>query len=89
MKEGNFYSSQGPKIYDLNINKKGFLIQTSPVNSVILVGYGSISIVKHGESMTETNIVFPEGAESPWVRIIAIDQHGKKAWTNPIWSNDL
>ncbi len=39
--------------------------------------------------MTETNIVLPEGAESPWVRIIAIDQYGKKAWTNPIWSNDL
>ena len=89
LKEGNFYSSQGPKIHDLNINKEGFLIQTSPVNSVILVGYGSISIVRHGESMTETNIVFPEGAESPWVRIIAIDQYGKKAWTNPIWSNDL
>ena len=89
LKEGNFYSSQGPKIHDLNINKEGFSIQTSPVSSVILVGYGSISIVQHGDSMTETNIVFPEGAASSWVRIIAIDQNGKKAWTNPIWSNDL
>ena len=89
LKEGSFYSSQGPKIYDIDINKEELKIKSSPVNSVILVGYGSASLVKHGVLMTETEITFPKGAESPWVRIIIIDEKGKKAWSNPIWTSEL
>jgi hypothetical protein len=89
LKEGSFYSSQGPKIYDIDINSEKLEIKSSPVNSVILVGYGSASLASHGLLMTETEITFPKGAESPWVRIIIIDEKGKKAWSNPIWTDEL
>jgi len=89
LKEGNYYSSQGPKIIDLSITREKLEVETSPVASVILVGYGSASIVKHGNEMKKTVINFPKDAKSPWVRVIVIDQNGKKAWTNPIWTEEL
>jgi len=27
--------------------------------------------------------------QSPWFRVIVIDQAGKRAWTNPIWKDEL
>ena len=89
LKEGNYYSSQGPKIIDLSITRDKLEVETSPVASVILVGYGSASIAKHGNEMKKTVINFPKGAKSPWVRAIVIDQNGKKAWTNPIWTEEF
>tara|TARA_Y100000766_G_scaffold255596_1_gene241784 strand:- start:253 stop:549 length:297 start_codon:yes stop_codon:yes gene_type:complete len=89
LKEGNYYSSQGPKIIDLSITRDKLEVETSPVASVILVGYGSASIVKHGNEMKKTVINFPKDAKSPWVRVIVIDQNGKKAWTNPIWTEEF
>ncbi len=89
LKEGSFYSSQGPKIYDLNIYKERLSIKSSPVNSVILLGNGSSSLVKHDNSMTSTEIKFPKAFKSPWIRIVIVDDNGKKAWSNPIWSVDI
>jgi hypothetical protein len=93
LKEGNFYSSQGPKFFDLSINREELNIETSPISSAILVGYGSVSLASHGDAMVKTKIKFPPGVErtnkTPWVRIVIIDENGRKAWTNPIWTNEL
>ena len=83
------HSIIAPKIIDLSITRDKLEVETSPVASVILVGYGSASIVKHGNEMKKTVINFPKDAKSPWVRVIVIDQNGKKAWTNPIWTEEL
>ncbi len=93
LKEGHFYSSQGPKFFDLSINREGLNLETSPISSAILVGYGSASLASHGDAMVRTKIRFPPGLErtnkTPWVRIVIIDENGRKAWTNPIWTNEI
>ncbi|MGE0237388.1 MAG: hypothetical protein AB7S59_01610 [Parvibaculaceae bacterium] len=27
--------------------------------------------------------------QSPWFRVVVIDQAGKRAWTNPIWKDEI
>ena len=89
LKSGEYYSSQGPKFYDLIIDRNGATIESSPIDTAIVVGYGCASIAVHGQSMTKTRIDFPENASSPWVRIILVDSNGKRAWSNPVWEDEL
>lgn len=85
LKKGNFYSSQGPLINNVDWYDNHVEVQTSPVNTVIVQGQGSRTIADHTDRMTSTKIPLKSVQHSPWHRITIIDNHGKKAWTNPVW----
>ena len=85
LKNGEYFSSQGPNFLNIEIEKTGVLIESSPIETAIVVGFGSSSISVHGHEMKKTEIKFPKHATSPWVRIIIIDKDGKRAWSNPIY----
>lgn len=96
LKAGHFYSSQGPQIHDLTLNGDQLEITCSPVNSISLMGGNSRSDVRTGRNITSATLNISTLAKSwtpitpsPWARIVLIDEAGKRAWTNPIWLDEL
>ena len=96
LKAGSFYSTQGPRIEDLSIDGNELTVVTSPVDNVTVVGGTSRSAGHSGVAITHSTLNLEKLKQgwllrqtSPWIRVIARDAAGKRAWTNPIWLEDL
>ncbi|MGQ0485507.1 MAG: PHP domain-containing protein [Hyphomicrobiales bacterium] len=96
LKRGDYYSSQGPVIHDIALDGTEFNISCSPVNTIVAICGNSRSAGRIGKAITAATIdlkKFEEGwllrDKSPWFRVSIIDQAGKRAWTNPIWWDEL
>lgn len=86
MKQGDFYSSNGPAI--LSIEKEGTLVsvKTGPVKSIAFITYpehGLNVYDKDGKDICEAQYKIHSNTE--YVRIEITDGFGKKAWSNPIY----
>jgi len=49
-----------------------------------LQGQGSAATAHHGESITKISLSLGRFLKGGWVRVTAVDQANKKAWSNPI-----
>lgn len=85
LKRGEHYSSQGPQIRELSVEGEVIEIVTSPADAVIALGRGSRSASQVIPGQTRTRLELGRVAESPWLRVVVMDKHGRRAWTNPIW----
>jgi hypothetical protein len=92
LKQGHHYASQGPIFRDIRMQGKQIEIETSPVDTITVVCGTSRSCVKNGRAITEAAFdlsTLDKGwlleKKSAWFRVTAIDQEGKRAWSNPIW----
>ena len=85
LKNGDFYSSQGPELRDIRIVGNHVEVDSSPVATMIAQGLGSLVRSIHGDSMTLSRLPLEELSASPWIRVTVIDRTGLKAWSNPIW----
>jgi hypothetical protein len=92
LKAGDYYSSQGPQIYELAIDGDELWIACSPVDAIAVVGHNSRSAGRYGRAYSEARIdlaglgkSWTEVKQSPWIRVVLIDRAGRRAWTNPIW----
>lgn len=85
LKDGAFYSSQGPDFRQISWQADSVTVTSSAVVSVIVQGQGSATATVHGHSMTETTVPLGRVNQSPWMRVTVIDAAGKRAWSNPIW----
>ncbi len=84
LKRGWFYSSTGPQIHDLHIDSHTLRIRCSPASSIFVTGKGSRAVYKHGKGMIDAELSL-SSLKSPYCRVTVRDQHGGRAWTNPIW----
>ena len=89
LKNGEFYSSCGPEIYNFYVEDGKAVIDCSPVSKVRL--HSDMHPVRY-EIDDEGNLTHAEfDIENYWagpydyVRISITDKDGKKAWTNPIF----
>ncbi len=96
MIRGNYYSTQGPQIHSVSIDDNIVSVSSSPVNSISLIGGTSRTSTRLGKSicsarldLAELEHSFAPAPPSPWLRLVIIDEHGKRAWTNPIWLDEL
>ncbi len=89
LKEGHFYASQGPELRGIEISGSTVHVESSAVSSVIVQGQGSAARATHGHSMTRTAVDATRCAESPWLRVTVIDAAGRRAWSNPIWRDEI
>ncbi len=92
LKAGHHYSSQGPLLHDIRMDGKLIEIETSPVDTITVVCGNSRSCVKNGRAITSASFdlaTLEKGwrleKPSPWFRVTAIDNAGKRAWSNPVW----
>jgi hypothetical protein len=92
LKAGHHYSSQGPLLHDIRMQGKLIEIETSPVDTITVVCGNSRTCVAHGRAITSASFDLSKlehgwllEKPSPWIRVTAIDNAGKRAWSNPIW----
>lgn len=82
LKEGRYYSSQGPEILDAKIERDHLFVATSPVRSIVLSGHGASSAAEHGENLTQACMPL-RAFENSWFRLTITDHAGKRAWSQP------
>lgn len=85
LKQGHFYSTQGPRIDDIEIIGDHVAVRCSPASRVLVVGQGPLTSQNTGVSITRTRVSLAPLEKSPWLRIVVIDNTGRSAWSNPIW----
>ncbi|MFD1159627.1 PHP domain-containing protein [Roseovarius aestuarii] len=85
LKNGNFYASQGPELYGIEVEGDTVRVECSAAEAVIVQGHGSASFAKHGASMTVAELDLKRLKGSKWLRVTVVDRAGKRAWSNPIW----
>jgi hypothetical protein len=89
LKAGGYYSSTGPVIHDLVIEPGERLhIRCSPANRVFLLG-GPARYQMVGEQGIAEAEFDLSGWEVPYARVVVRDDAGRKAWTNPIWFDEV
>jgi PHP domain len=86
---GRFYSSQGPEIRDIRLTMGAVEVDCSSSSTLIVQGHGTATATLHGESMTTGRLSLERLAGSPWLRVTVVDRAGKRAWSNPIWVEDI
>jgi len=85
LRKGCFYCSMGPKIHDFRVHDGLAEVRCSPVESIYLIAHsshGNRRKAEPGKSIRKFS--FPVGEEWMYVRAVAVDHAGRKAWTNPI-----
>lgn len=85
LKRGDSYCSTGPVIHDLEVVPGERLsVRCSPASRVFMIG-GPAVYRQIGEAgITEAEFDL-RGWKSPFARVLVRDDHGRKAWSNPIW----
>ena len=97
---GSFYSSAGPLIHDLRVDDAGVDVHCSPCARATLctgrrrgssVSVGAPGYCFAGEILEESEdgwIVrahLDRPRRAPYGRLELVDDHGRRAWTNPLW----
>ncbi|HEX9170924.1 MAG TPA: CehA/McbA family metallohydrolase [Roseiarcus sp.] len=96
LKAGEFYSSQGPRIHNVEVTRRDVRVECSPVHTIAVVTGSSAALSRVGRGLTQATIEFAEGKKwawrdpppVKWLRIVVIDGP-RRAWTNPIWVDAL
>ncbi|MGF7162427.1 hypothetical protein FHS85_004081 [Rhodoligotrophos appendicifer] len=89
LKAGQFYSTQGPRLEDVALGGETVDIQCSPASGVVAVGQGYLMSTRFGTGLTRVSLPLEPLKASPWLRIIVIGADGKRAWSNPIWKDEV
>ena len=97
LKTGQFYASQGPRLIDVEVGRNEVTVACSPVNAIALVTGTSRAISRVGRQLTGATLEVGKAARQawvdpvaiPWFRIVVVDAAGQRAWTNPIWVDQL
>lgn len=84
---GSFYASTGPEIYDLAVEDDTLCLECSPCESIHFITYEC-----RGKSFNQSGITSGEyrmTGEETFIRCECIDSRGHRAFTNPIYPDQL
>jgi len=85
LKAGDFYSSTGPDILDIEVVAgKTLYVRCSPASHIYALGRPIEFASANGECITEAEFNLADW-RSPFVRVLVRDEFQRKAWSNPIW----
>lgn len=84
IKTGQFYSSTGPEIFEINQERREVYVRCSPVRSIYLIGdLWHCPDARHswnGEAITEARFTLHQGQR--YHRVEVVDHNNNSAWTN-------
>ncbi len=87
--EGRFYSSSGPEMYEFKVTEGTVHVECSPVKAVHFVAYethGYSCLAEGNETITSAS--YKLRGNEKYIRIECVDDHGKTAWSNPVFLQD-
>ena len=88
--DGNFYTSSGPEIYELNYEDGKIRIKTSPAEKIICsydIRKAGGAVAKDGVPVTEAEFTKPDGVG--YFRITVTDEKGRHACTNAYFFDEI
>ncbi len=87
LKQGRFFSTQGPVFNEIAVKDHTIHIQCSPVNQIRWRTWGSVGHVENAPADSELVTAALPGWFRPsrYVRIELVDRDGKRAWSNPVF----
>lgn len=85
LKNGAFYSSCGPEIYDFYVKDGYAVVECSPVSKIRLHCDMHPTRIRKSEDGSMVHAEFKVEDKYKYVRATIIDKDGKYAWTNPIF----
>lgn len=84
LKNGHYYSTQGPTIEDIAIDGDTLTVECSKAIQIMVVGRGSKNEAISGVDLTSAEFPLKKFA-GDWCRVMAMAADGKLAWSNPIY----
>ena len=84
LKDGAYYSSQGPEIHHISIEGDELVVHCSPAAAVMLLGPVSTNERALGRNFTKARLPI-EAFKGQWCRLSVVDALGRRAWSNPLW----
>ena len=91
IKAGDFYSSNGPTINNIELDRTRVRVECSPcweVRAVCPLPGRGITTYRTDQKPPFTAVEFELNESTDPIRIECIDEVGNKAWSNPIWLED-
>lgn len=85
LKAGDYYSSTGPEIHDIQVDEGTVRVASSPVETILVSGRGATFRRDHDVSLIEFEADIREMRETPYISVTVVDAEGRRAWSNPIW----
>ncbi|MBI2940217.1 MAG: CehA/McbA family metallohydrolase [Chloroflexi bacterium] len=88
LKAGHFYSSQGPQLHEVAIAAGRIHVACSPARAVFITGRAATACSIRGEAVAEGE--FPlDQFQGSYCRVTVVDAAGRRAWSNPIWLDQV
>lgn len=92
LKSGAYYSSTGPRIHNVTVEDGDHLIvECDPAVQVFATGRGCRNVRVRGGDVTQA--AFPlerfRERDGGFIRITVVGEDGGRAWTHPIWLDEL
>lgn len=84
LKNGEFYASCGPEIYDFYVEDGQVCIQCSPVKQIMLRNFSCPHRLIRGENLSGGQFKLRDLC-TDYIRAEIVDSQGRRAWTNPIF----
>ncbi|MDP0926227.1 PHP domain-containing protein [Paracoccus onubensis] len=85
LKAGDYYSTQGPTIQNVELRDDRLLVECSPASGILIAGKGYQNSYHFEAGVSRAELPMDGLDGSPWFRVIIFGQDGKRAWTNPCW----
>jgi hypothetical protein len=86
LRGGAYYSTQGPRIEDVDVDGDAVRVRCTPARAVALTGiHGWRSAVAEGEPLLTEATLDLAKLRSPYWRLTVTADDGARAWTNPVW----
>lgn len=95
LRQGQFYASTGPKITDLRVvrtsdGRLALRVACSPCECITFHGFGPYARRYYAVDDTPLDsATCPFRSEQVYLRVEVRDHQGRKAWTNPVFVDDL
>lgn len=87
LKNGAFYSSCGPEIYDFYVEDEIAYVECSPCCMIKFISDCHPTKMVYSENGDKTSAKINLGGKYKYIRITIKDLSGRLAWTNPIFLN--
>ena len=91
LKEGHFYASNGPRIYDVAVEGEQVWVRCSPCQQIAVVEAGPSEGYSTDRLAAQTpfeEIRLPHHLPARSFRVEVVDDQGRKAWSNPVFPDD-
>lgn len=85
LRDGAYYSSQGPLIHAIAHDGDTLEVACSPAAAVMVLGRGAKAVHELGRDLTRVRLPIDRVRRGGHARVVVVDAAGRRAWSNPIW----